>query len=367
MPKAEIDRTIRHLVLILAMSILLGLTKTTATAQSVPPLPSKPSLTAAERVEVVRSAAGQIEQNYVFENKAKQIAAQLRGSVAQAAANAPEDPKAFAEWLTGELRRIGSDKRLELTAPSTSSSPIASQTRAQRLGWLDRLRRRNYDFIRVERLAGNVGYLSLNSFPPPEVAQETAAAAMAFLKHSDALIIDLRANGGGTGDMVRLLASYFFAEPTRLSRSFRRYGVPQVSYDSTLTTIPGERMPIIDLFILTSGETFSAAEAFAFALQQRNRAQTVGEKTGGGGNAGDYLDVAYGFSVFVPDVAVSSPISDESWEGVGVKPNIPVTSIQALEVAHRTAVRRLLVAATDPTTRQRYQQVLEEIASSPAN
>ena len=319
----------------------------------------------AERQAVVRAAAEQFEQNYVFEAKAKEIAAQLRSSVAPAAAKAPAEPEAFAKWLTGELRRIGSDRHLEVAPPAAAATPGAPRSRAERLSWLDRLRRRNYDFATVERLAANVGYLRLNSFPPPEVAADTAAAAMAFLKHSDALIIDLRTNGGGTGDMVRLLASYFFAEPTRLSRTFRRHRVPQVTYDMTVADIPGERMPIIDVFVLTSEKTFSAAEGFAFALQELDRAKIVGEKTGGGGNAGDWLEAAHGFSVFVPDVAVSAPYSERRWEGVGVQPDIPAPAAEALRVSHRIAVERLMAAAADSGTRERYQQVLDELAASP--
>lgn len=367
MPGAEPFPVVTRLLLACAFPLMLApAASSPAMAQAAAqPEAVRGALTAAERVAVVRAAAGQFERYYVFETRARQIAAQLRGPVARAAARAPAEPRAFALWLTAELRRIGEDRHLEAAPPAGPAGPEAQQTRAQRLGWLDRLRRRNYDFARVERLPGNVGYLRLDSFPPPEVASETAAAAMAFLKHSEALIIDLRGNKGGTGDMVRLLASYFFVEPTRLSRTFRRHGVPQISYDTTLTAIPGERMPIVDLFILTSGETFSAAEAFAFALQERGRAQVVGETTGGGGNAGDWLEAAHGFSVFVPDVAVSSPFGDKSWEGVGVKPDLPAPAAGALGLAHRTAVERLLDAATDPAARQAYWQVLNEIAGSP--
>jgi hypothetical protein len=359
--------SLRSLLLMSAVAVITGpapVTAGTAQAAAQPATVSRP-LTVAERVTVVRTAADQFEQYYVFADKGKQIATQLRGPIARAAPNAPAEPKAFAEWLTAQLRRVGNDRHLELAPPAASATPTAQQSRAGQLSWLDRLRRRNYDFVRIERLSGNVGYLRLNSFPPPEVAGETAAATMAVLKHSDALIIDLRGNGGGTGEMVRFLASYFFAVPTRLSRTFRRHGAPQVTYDTTMTTIPGQRMPLIDLFILTGGDTFSAAEAFAFALQEHRRAEIVGEKTRGGGNAGDYLDAGHGFSVFVPDVAVSSPFGERSWEGVGVQPDIPAQVSQALDVAHRLAVERLMAAASDPAARELYQRALNEMAVRP--
>jgi hypothetical protein len=76
---------------------------------------------------------------------------------------------------------------LEATAPSPAD--LAQQGVASR--------RRNFDINRVERLAGNVGYLQLFSFEPPEWAAESLAAAMALVAHTDALILDLRHNQGG--------------------------------------------------------------------------------------------------------------------------------------------------------------------------
>ena len=56
----------------------------------------------------------------------------------------------------------------------------------------------------------------------PEICGPTAAAAMNFLAHVDALIIDLRDNGGGDPKMVAYICSYLFAEPTRLSHLYNR-------------------------------------------------------------------------------------------------------------------------------------------------
>jgi C-terminal processing protease CtpA/Prc len=65
----------------------------------------------------------------------------------------------------------------------------------------------NFGFEKVERLAGNIGYLDLRGFLPPQMMGDTAAAAMTFLANANALIIDLRENGGGSPDAVTLLFS----------------------------------------------------------------------------------------------------------------------------------------------------------------
>ena len=319
------------------------------------------ALSPAQKREIVEAAASAYADFYVFADKGRLIAAHLRRELSRGAFSRIEQPAPFAAALTAAIQAVNPDRHIEIVppAPAPAADPAAPQSRAERLGWAERLRRRNYDFVRVERLPGNVGYLRLDSFPPPELAAPTAAAAMAFLKNSDALIVDLRENGGGAGDMVRFLASYFFVEPTRLSRSFRRDGTPQTSYDVTLPTVPGERMPVIDIFVLTSPRTVSAAEAFAFALQQRGRAVIVGETTAGAGNAGDYLDIGHGFRAFVPDVHVSSPIDETSWEGIGVRPDLPMPAARALGAAHREALRRLLAAASDERARETLRRALE--------
>lgn len=325
--------------------------------------PAAPRLTAEQRREVVTATATAFADFYVFADQGAAIAAHLRAELARGAFDRFNQTEPFAAALTASIQAVNPDRHIQVRPPASvpAAAGVAPRSRAEQLGWVERLRRRNYDFVRVERLAGNVGYLRMDSFPPPELAASTAAAAMAFLAHSDALIIDLRENGGGTGDMVRFLASYFFVEPTRLARVFHRDRNPQVSFDSTLMLVPGERMPIIDLFILTSPRTISAAEAFAFPLQQRGRAVVVGEVTAGAGNGGEFVDVGQGFRAFVPDVHVSSPIDGSSWEGRSVRPDIPALAAQALTVAHREALRRLLAVATDAAAREALTRAVAEL------
>lgn len=319
-------------------------------------------LTGEQRREIATAAATAYADFYVFPDRGAAIAAHVRAEAARGAFDRIAEPQAFAAALTAAIHSVQPDRHIEILPPAPAAGPTP-RTRAEQLSWIERLRRRNFDFVRVERLPGNVGYLRLDSFPPPEIAAPTAAAAMAFLRNSDALIIDLRENGGGTGDMVRFLASYFFVEPTRLSRTFRRDRNPQTSFDMTLSTVPGERMPIIDLFVLTSSRTVSAAEAFAFALQQQRRAVVVGETTAGAANGGGYLDIGHGFRAFVPDVHVSSPVDETSWEGVGVQPDIGAPATQALVRAHREALQRLLAAATDDHARETLRRAMETPAS----
>jgi C-terminal processing protease CtpA/Prc len=85
-------------------------------------------------------------------------------------------------------------------------------------------RRSNYGFQKVEILPGNIGYLELRGFVPIEHARDAAAAAMGFLANADALVIDLRRNGGGEPSMIQFLTSYLFTERTHLN-SFEMRGM----------------------------------------------------------------------------------------------------------------------------------------------
>src|SRR5437762_3207703 len=88
----------------------------------------------------------------------------------------------------------------------------------------------------------------------PENAQ--MAAAMQLIIHTDALIIDLRKNAGGSPDGVQFWCSYFFDDtlthmnsifdPTRGTKQFW-----------VLPYLPGDRYTDKPVWVLTSATTFS--------------------------------------------------------------------------------------------------------------
>lgn len=182
--------------------------------------------------------------------------------------------------------------------------------------------------------------LDLNEFVHPHVAGETMHAAMTFLAHTDALIIDLRSNGGGDAAMVQFLCSYFFdafeAEHIQLNGLYdRRKDLLQQFW--VFPYVPGTRYLDKPLYLLTSQRTFSAAEEFAYDLQQLKRALVVGERTSGGAHAGLFYPVMTHFMAFIPTFRAINPISGTNWEGVGVQPDLPVAPEEALDVTYQRA------------------------------
>ena len=243
--------------------------------------------------------------------------------------------------LTVDLRAVNDDRHLGVRAlqPDDLSRPQLSPEE-QRRRFLADARRRNFGFRRVEILDGNIGYLDLRSFDDASIGGDTAVAAMNFLGNVDALIVDLRQNGGGSPSMIQLLNSYFFEEPTHLN-SFEHRGEEKLQQFWTLTHVPGKKLIGTPIFVLTSGRTFSAAEEFTYNLKHLKRATIIGETTGGGAHPGGTHEIEGRFSVFIPDGRAVNPITETNWEGVGVQPHVPVAADAAFEVARERALQAI--------------------------
>jgi hypothetical protein len=213
---------------------------------------------------------------------------------------------------------------------------------------------------RVERLAGNVGYLELDGFLDAEAAAGPAAAAMTFLANTDALIIDLRRNGGGSPHGVALLCSYLFdaEKPVHLNSLYWRRGNRTEEF-WTRKDVAGPRYVGKDVYVLTSARTFSAAEEFTYNLQCLKRATVVGETTGGGAHPGGGFPLGEHFVMFVPTGRAINPITKTNWEGIGVKPDLAVPADKALEAAHERAVQKLLEKVPDEDARRLIRMDLE--------
>lgn len=187
----------------------------------------------------------------------------------------------------------------------------------------------NFEFRKVEVLDGNVGYLDLREFVPHPGARETAAAAMRFLRHTDAIIIDLRRNSGGGGELVRYLSSYFFgSQPVLLNTFYNR--LDDATRERWTEAVDGAKRPDVPLYLLTSRYTFSAAEDFAYSLKHLGRAKVIGERTGGGAHPSIDRQLPADFVLLLPIARAIHPVTKGNWEGVGVAPDVEVPAEQAL-------------------------------------
>ncbi len=286
---------------------------------------------------IVNRVAELLEERYVFPEMAQQCADGLRGLVAQGELKEARSPEDLGSFLTEAIRKVSQDKHLlvRLRARPEGASPGQGKPvhplrkRAQLAG---RAAESNFGFERVERLDGNIGYLDLRYFANPPEAISTAAAAMDFLANTDALIFDMRQNGGGSPGMVHFLCSYLFTERIHLNSFYYREGDRTEDY-FTLEGVPGRQRPDVPVFVLTSASTFSGAEEFSYNLSTQKRATLVGETTRGGAHPGNLFPINDQLEIFIPIGRAINPITGTNWEGVGVKPHVPVPADEALEAA----------------------------------
>jgi hypothetical protein len=246
----------------------------------------------------------------------------------------------LAKALTDDLYAMTKDKHL-VVSPADLAIAVGVDSTPRAVV----ARRSNFGIQRIEVLSGNVGYLNLTAFYRPDEAREAIAAAMASLRHTDALILDLRENGGGSSGTLALMASYFFeAQGLPLFEVAPRPPAKAANFATEAEPL-ANRNQQRPTYILTSGNTWSAGEGLAFILQERHRAEVVGQTTAGAGNQARPHLLNARFEVTIPNGSVRSAVRQKSWEGTGVVPDISVESSDALRVAHARALHGLMRAA----------------------
>ncbi|PSN18166.1 peptidase, partial [filamentous cyanobacterium CCP5] len=134
------------------------------------------------RQQVIEALAAKLDL-YVFPEAAAKIQTDIRQRLADGGYGDVNSGAQLAATLTAQLQALSDDPQLRLHFSPQSlphlepAEPTPEEIEQQR--WLSALR--NFDFNRIERLRGNVGYLELFGFEPPEFAGETAIAAMTLL------------------------------------------------------------------------------------------------------------------------------------------------------------------------------------------
>ncbi len=286
-----------------------------------------------ERAAVVERIGQMLNQRYVFEDVARECAEHLQAQLEAGEFDDLTDPEAFAARLTESIQSVSHDKHMRVRPRPAERATMEQENPARaQAKRMDRMRRQNFGFEKVERLDGNIGYLDMRYFAGNPEARPTAVASMNFLANADALIFDMRKNGGGSPEMIRFICSYLFDEPTHLNSLYWREGdVTQEFW--TMDDVPGPKMPDVPVFVLTSNYTFSGAEEFSYNLRTRERATLVGETTGGGANPGGTMPINPRFEIFIPTGRAINPITGINWEGTGVTPHVEVEADDALDTA----------------------------------
>ena len=352
------SRTLAFAAVLFVVAAALGFSATRQTAET---------LDAATRKQIIDGAVEHMRRAYIFADVAEKMAGSVTARAEKGEYDTVTSPREFAETLTRHLQEVSHDKHLRIIydpngLPQRPGPPTADE-RARRIA--DE-RRRNFGFQRVERLDGNVGYNELLGFSGSDDVAEAAVPAMNFVSNTDALIFDLRRNGGGSPVTIGLISSYLFDAVVHLNDFYiREFDRTEQFFTKPEVQGPryGEKKPV---FVLTSSRTFSAAEEFTYNLKNLKRATIVGETTGGGAHPGGVRRITDRFGIWLPNGRAINPITKTNWEGVGIEPDIKVESAQALQAAQLAALGKIRETASDDRHRQQLDAAIAALKKDAA-
>jgi len=318
------------------------------------------ALDQAARRTVIEQVLKEIAAGYIFPEKAPEIAREIHkheeGGVYDTASG-----EEFARRLTKDLQSAAHDLHFEIdysadVLPQEPTAP-AAPTREERF---DAGKDDNYGFRKIEILKGNVGYIAFDFFHRAEAMGETLADAMDFVSNTDALILDLRNNDGGRADAVALLVSYFVeGNPQELVGIYWK-PLSKTVESFTSPSIKGKKYLDRKVYLLTSKDTVSAAEALCYNMKNLKLATLVGEVTAGAANPGSMKRIDDHFSLFLPTGRAVDPATGKNWEGAGVTPDVVVSAADSLRKAQILALKAIQEKA-DASKRQRLEEIVRKL------
>jgi len=135
--------------------------------------------------------------------------------------------------------------------------------------------------------------------------------------HNKGVILDLRDNPGGMIDEAAKLASLFLSTGPVVSYSVQ-------GGDDQYLTSSNTSPDLSPMTVLINRSSASAAEVVAGALQDRNRAVVLGEKSYGKGTVQNIITLSDGSKLEVTVGKYRTP-NGRTIDGVGIQPDLPAT------------------------------------------
>ncbi len=305
-----------------------------------------PTITEKEKTEVINNLCTLVKNEYVIAETGILMSKKIKEKLKAGKYNSIKNIIQMCDVLTQDLRAISKDEHFGMAhSPEDVRSLQTTLSKTDSLEMektqIKEGQKNNFAFKELSILEGNIGYLNFTAFHELRHAKETITAAMNFLSSTEAIIIDLRNNTGGSLDMPPYLASYFLSEDKEVLLQFMDRNNKVNSKTETTQQLDGKRLFGKPLYILTSKETISAAEAFIYSLKNRKAAIIVGETTKGAANPSEPKVLNENFLVLLPNHRPIDPVTGTNWEGVGIQPDIKVIADKAKETAHIYAIENI--------------------------
>ncbi|MBL7979873.1 MAG: S41 family peptidase [Bacteroidetes Order II. Incertae sedis bacterium] len=319
-----------------------------------------------EKNTVINTFCKLLNENYVYPDKAINICEALMSNNQNGKYDSLVNPNSLAQELNKDIRSLYIDKHLLIdynpelekdinifNASKTGKTKILNQDDSED-------RKKNYFFKKLEILPSNIGYMEFTNFSKLSTSvSKTIHASMQFLSNTDALIIDLRNNRGGNGETAGEILSYFFEGKQKTGKTFNRMTNKWTdNFVENKKTITGGLLMKMPIYILTSDQTYLAAESFAYILQTIKNATVIGDRTRGGAHIARSFSIGNGFVCFIPYARSENIITKTDWEVKGVIPKLKVEDDKCLSIAKEVILEAKLKSAKNESERNQIQYLV---------
>lgn len=167
--------------------------------------------------------------------------------------------------------------------------------------------------VTYEMLSGNIGYIEIANFQSG--AAESAISAIESLLNQGALgfIFDVRSNPGGLVSELTALLDYLLPSGTIFISVDKDGNETATESDSVCLDMP--------MAVLVNEYSYSAAEFFAAALQEYNRADIIGAQTTGKSRSQQTIELSDGSAIHVSTARYLTPMRVDLAEQGGIVPD----------------------------------------------
>ena len=247
-----------------------------------------------------------------------------------------------AKWTSEEVvKRVRGDAGTKVTITVLRPAAGGKDPMTEKTFTLTRAKI-TYPNIKSE-MKGSVGYIRLGQFNAKSAEDVKAAVKSLADKGAKSFVFDLRDNPGGLLDQAIAVSSLFIKDGVIVRVDERN--VPEKEYRAL-----GDKITDAPLFVLMNGDSASASEITAGALQDYGRATLVGEKSFGKGSVQTIEQLPWGGAVKFTIAHYLTP-KKRVINGIGLQPDVlvkmdrskeltPTTDtqlIKALELANKAA------------------------------
>ena len=322
-------------------------------------------ITDKEKSFVLSEMTLKIDRIYPFKEVTEKILDGMHSQIADGYYDGNYSYNEFANQVTINLENFSNDKHLDLLYDPSLASALLNDTVSNTTIYTDEEAKievwNNYGFKDLSILDGNIGYMNLTVFFTLDYAGKIADAAMNYFSNCRALIIDLRQNGGGWGDMVEYLLGYFIEEGGPILLNITTSTRDNSYYSSVIPGyVHGRKLAGIPIYILISSATASAAESFTINMKFFNKNVTlVGQKTRGAENPVEHIALNENFVLQIPAWKRIYSRNPVTWEGIGINPDVEVESEIAKKTARSLALKKLISMTDDEFTLEKFNWALD--------